>query len=143
MLTPGRYRDVCFGFGGGSAPNAVPFSMAMRFFGDSPVKRGRVHGTSRYVLNDLQTGYVAPMRKVWVCVCVMCAAGFATTPRWKACTQQCCEAFLMLPSQSSFTLPAVPGQVLARLDPPLPAHSSPGPLACQYLAVLLAGPRSP
>ena len=64
----------------------------MRFFGDSPVKRGRVHGTSRYVLNDLQTGYVAPMRKVWGRVRISCAAGFAATPRLEACTQQQVQA---------------------------------------------------
>jgi hypothetical protein len=54
-----RYQNVCFGFGSGGA-----FSQAMRFFGDSPKKRGKPHGTSRYALNDLQTGFVAPRRKV-------------------------------------------------------------------------------
>ena len=58
-ITTARYRDVCFSFGSGSN-----FSLAMRFFGDSPRKRGKAFGTSRYSPNDLKTGFVAPVGNV-------------------------------------------------------------------------------
>ena len=50
---------MCFSFGTGSN-----FSLAMRFFGDSPRKRGKAFGTSRYSPNDLKTGFVAPVGNV-------------------------------------------------------------------------------